>query len=120
MPAITIAVKTIVLFVNEGSGTLAPWDPPRRFVVAGPYRYVRNPMLLSVFVLIIAESVALNSWFLFIWALVFFALNTAYFALIEEPRLEQRFGEDYVHYKSAVRRWMPTLSPYERPKRARG
>ena len=34
---------TIILFYNVGKGTLAPWNPPKNFVVKGPYRYVRNP-----------------------------------------------------------------------------
>jgi protein-S-isoprenylcysteine O-methyltransferase Ste14 len=32
----------IRLFARVGQGTLAPWDPTRRLVVVGPYRYVRN------------------------------------------------------------------------------
>ena len=32
------------LFAQIGRGTLAPWDPTRKLVAVGPYRYVRNPM----------------------------------------------------------------------------
>ena len=111
--AFTLAAKTMILFVLEGGGTPAPWDPPQRFVVSGPYRYVRNPMLLSVILLILAEAVALNSLPLLGWAVAFFLLNTVYFAFIEEPGLERRFGEDYVRYMAAVPRWVPMLRPYE-------
>lgn len=41
----TLFVASLRRFADEGRGTLAPWDPPRRFVVRGPYRYVRNPMI---------------------------------------------------------------------------
>ncbi len=47
VPALALAANTMKLFVLEGYGTPAPWDPPQRFVVSGPYRYVRNPMLSS-------------------------------------------------------------------------
>ena len=33
------------LFAQIGRGTLAPWDPARKLVAVGPYRYVRNPMI---------------------------------------------------------------------------
>ena len=39
---------SLARFVTEGRGTLAPWDPPRRLVVRGPYRYVRKPMISGV------------------------------------------------------------------------
>ena len=113
--ALALAANTMKLFVHEGHGTPAPWDPPPRFVVSGPYRYVRNPMLSSVILMILAEAVALNSPPLLGWAMVFFFLNTVYFIFIEEPGLERRFGEDYLKYKAAVPRWVPMLRPYEPP-----
>jgi protein-S-isoprenylcysteine O-methyltransferase Ste14 len=32
---------SVRLFADIGRGTLAPWDPTRNLVAAGPYRYVR-------------------------------------------------------------------------------
>lgn len=112
-PAFLLAVKTVRLFASEGEGTPAPWDPPQKFVVSGPYRHVRNPMLAAVILMIIAEAVALSSLALLGWAVFFFLLNTVYFAFVEEPGLERRFGEAYLNYKASVPRWIPNLRPYE-------
>src|SRR4051812_31874204 len=46
-------------FYVAGKGTLAPWDPPRRLVVVGLYRFLRNPMYVGVLTLVLG------------WALVF-------------------------------------------------
>jgi protein-S-isoprenylcysteine O-methyltransferase Ste14 len=43
-----LAVGAIRKFSTEGEGTLAPWDPPRKLLVRGCYRYVRNPMISGV------------------------------------------------------------------------
>lgn len=113
---LALAAKTTRLFLNEGEGTPAPWDPPRKFVVSGPYRHVRNPMLTSVILLILAEAAALSSLALVGWAVFFFFLNSTYFALVEEPSLERRFGDAYLHYKASVPRWIPRIRPYLTPK----
>jgi hypothetical protein len=42
-----LAVWCILSFAFLGRGTPAPFDPPRRLVLRGPYRYVRNPMYLG-------------------------------------------------------------------------
>jgi len=44
---LTLFSASVFYFWSRGRGTLAPWDPPRQFVVDGPYRFVRNPMYLS-------------------------------------------------------------------------
>jgi protein-S-isoprenylcysteine O-methyltransferase Ste14 len=43
-------------FATQGRGTLAPWDPPRRLVVRGPYRFVRNPMISGVIFILAGRS----------------------------------------------------------------
>lgn len=103
----------IWLFGRVGEGTLAPWDPPRRFVAVGPYRYTRNPMISGVAAMLIGEALFLISVPLALWALMFIAANQLYFMLSEEPRLERRFGARYRAYKTAVPRWMPRRKPWE-------
>jgi protein-S-isoprenylcysteine O-methyltransferase Ste14 len=108
-----LMVWTMRLFAAQGGGTPAPWRPVRNFIVRGPYRYVRNPMLAGVILVLVAEAILLQSIPIFGWMVAFVALNTIYFALSEEPQLEQRFGKAYADYKRHVPRWLPRLSPYE-------
>jgi protein-S-isoprenylcysteine O-methyltransferase Ste14 len=103
---------TMRLFARKGEGTAAPWDPPQKLVVAGPYCYVRNPMITSVLIMLIAESLLLNSWHIFIWFLVFGAINLIYFPFFEEKDLEERFGADYLRYRRNVPRWIPRLTAW--------
>jgi len=110
---LTLMVWTVLLFATKGGGgTPAPWQPVRNFIVLGPYRHVRNPMLIGVNLFLIAEALWLQSWPIFIWMIVFVIINTAYFALSEEPQLEKRFGEAYAEYKRNVPRWLPRLMPW--------
>lgn len=97
------------LFARVGQGTLAPWDPTRKLVAVGPYAYVRNPMITSVLTMLLGEALFLGSTVVAGWALVFFAINHAYFILSEEAGLEHRFGESYREYKNRVPRWIPRL-----------
>jgi protein-S-isoprenylcysteine O-methyltransferase Ste14 len=100
-------------FATEGDGTLAPWDPPRRLVVRGPYRYVRNPMISGVTFVLFGESLILLSIPHAMWALTFLAANFVYIPLLEEPMLRNRFGDDYVEYCSHVPRLFPRVRPYD-------
>jgi protein-S-isoprenylcysteine O-methyltransferase Ste14 len=104
--------KTIWLFANVGEGTLAPWDPPRNLVVRGVYRYVRNPMISGVIFILVGEAILLGSLPVLVWFLIGFAVNAIYIPLIEEKRLERRFGDEYLAYKRNVPRWIPRLRPW--------
>ena len=109
---LAIAVWTVRLFWSVGEGTPAPWAPPEKLVVVGPYRHVRNPMITSVLLMLGSESLLSGSWHLAGWTLVFFLVNAVYFALVEEPGLERRFGDDYRRYKANVPRWIPKRRPW--------
>ena len=104
---------SLLHFATRGRGTLAPWDPPRKLVVSGPYRYVRNPMISGVVFILFAESLLLLSRDHALWALGFLAANAVQIPLMEEPQLEARFGESYREYKRHVGRLIPRLRPWD-------
>ena len=103
---------SLMRFGGEGGGTLAPWGPPVRLVVRGPYAYVRNPMISGVVLLLISEGLLLRSAPHLYWAGLFFLINAAYIPLLEEPGLRVRFGQDYDDYASNVPRLVPRLRPW--------
>lgn len=106
---INLAISTMVLFYTVGKGTPAPWAPPEHLVIEGPYRYIRNPMITAVILVLIGESLILNSFNIFYWAILFFTINSLYFPLFEEKQLTARFGQEYIDYKKRVPRWLPEL-----------
>ena len=104
--------RTISLFAGFGEGTLAPWDPPRRLVVRGVYRRVRNPMISGVLFILLGEAALLGSLPILVWSLIVFALNAVYIPLVEERSLASRFGDEYLDYRRNVPRWIPRLRPW--------
>jgi protein-S-isoprenylcysteine O-methyltransferase Ste14 len=108
-------VASLRRFATEGRGTLAPWDPPRALVVRGPYRYVRNPMISGVVFVLFGEGLVLLSRPHLLWAVTFLGINALYIPLLEEPLLEQRFGEAYREYCRHVPRLFPRLRPWPGP-----
>jgi protein-S-isoprenylcysteine O-methyltransferase Ste14 len=109
LAGVALFAACLFLFWTRGRGTLAPWDPPRRFVVEGPYRYVRNPMISGVVFVLVGEALVLRSTSHGLWASAFALANAVYIPMVEEPMLEARFGEPYRRYRSAVRRFIPHL-----------
>ena len=103
---------TVRLFARIGEGTLAPWDPTRRLVVAGPYWHLRNPMITGVVAVLAGEAALFGSLPLLIWGAAFFAINHVGFLIYEEPGLEKRFGEEYREFKRNVPRWLPRRTPW--------
>ena len=113
MAGLYLLIATIVLFMNVGRGTLAPWAPTKKLVVIGPYRYVRNPMISGVLIALLGESIVFGSMAIFSWFILFFVINHVYFIRSEEPGLVKRFGSEYLSYRNNVPRWIPRLSPWK-------
>lgn len=102
--------KTVSLFTEVGEGTPAPFDPPKKLVIEGPYIYLRNPMMVGVLMVLLGESLIFNSVLIGAWFLVFFGLCLILIPVWEEPDLEKRFGEPYKEYERNVPRWIPKIS----------
>jgi protein-S-isoprenylcysteine O-methyltransferase Ste14 len=94
-------------FALRGKGTPAPFDPPTKLVVEGPYRVVRNPMYWSVACVILGEALAFRSLALAEMACAFFAFAALFVMIFEEPILRREFGTEYEAYCRRVPRWIP-------------
>ncbi|MBN2909566.1 isoprenylcysteine carboxylmethyltransferase family protein [Polycladomyces sp. WAk] len=108
-----LVATTIKLFAQMGKGTLLPSNPPQKLVVAGPYRYVRNPMISGVILILLGEAVIFGSVYLLAWFFLFWTLLHFVILFYEEPGLVKRFGGDYEIYRENVPRWIPRLSPWD-------
>lgn len=102
-----IALWCVFTFAFIGKGTPAPFDPPHRLVVRGPYRFVRNPMYIGAGFALLGAALFYGSSSILIYAAVFFLATHLFVILYEEPALRQTFGSEYQAYCSRVRRWWP-------------
>lgn len=93
-------------------GFIAPWNPPAELIIAGPYRYVRNPMISGVGFMLLGEVMLFINDGLAVWFLLFATVNAVYIPLVEEPQLLKRFGTAYALYRAEVPRWIPRLHPW--------
>ena len=94
-------------FMTRGSGTPNPLDPPKVLMHRGLYRYVRNPMYVSVAFILLGETLFFRSVALAIYSAVLLIGIHFLVVLYEEPILERRFGERYSGYRQRVSRWVP-------------
>ena len=106
---ITLALLCLGFFAIRGRGTAAPFDPPREFVAAGPYLYVRNPMYIGGWLMFLGFGLYERSVSMTLFSIVWFLLAHLFVLYYEEPGLEKRYGESYLRYKKAVNRWIPHL-----------
>lgn len=96
-----------LLFVRQGRGTAAPYDPPRALVIRGPYRYVRNPMYVSASLIVVGWGLWMQAVSLLAYAVVVTVAYQLFVRYYEEPRLRARFGPEYAAYTASVPRWIP-------------
>lgn len=102
-----LAVSCILAFVLIGKGTPAPFDPPRRLVVRGPYRLLRNPMYAGASGALIGAALYYESLPLLVYAAIFLIAMHLFVLLYEEPALLRTFGREYEEYSRQVGRWWP-------------
>ena len=102
-----VALWCIFTFVSIGRGTPAPFDPPRRLVIRGPYRFVRNPMYIGAGLALASAALFYESLPLLGYAAFFFLATHLFVVGYEEPTLRRTFGQEYEAYCRQVSRWWP-------------
>ncbi len=114
-------IHCVWLFATRGQGTPAPYDPPKKLVWRGLYKWVRNPMYLGLITLVAGESLFLHSQHILVYLI---CLSCALHLVVmgyEENALRMKFGAMYEDYKRAVPRWLPrrpkpilqTVAPFD-------
>ncbi len=106
-----IALSCVFAFAFIGKGTPAPFDPPRRLVVRGPYRFVRNPMYIGAALAVVGAALFYASLALAAFVAGFLVVTHLFVVIYEEPTLRRLFGPEYDSYCQRVHRWLPAAQP---------
>ena len=112
-----VALRCVWDFGSTGHGTPAPTAPPKRLVIVGFYRYVRNPMYVG------SAAGWIGLWVVFghpnplaIAVVAAIGVGVHLFVVFyEEPTLRKKFGSEYEDYYRNVRRWWPRLRGWDAP-----
>lgn len=100
-----IGPVALVLF-RRAETNFETWKPAEKLVVAGPYRFTRNPMYVSMTLLAIAIALWADSWAMAVAAAPAWSIINWIVIPREERHLLARFGQDYRDYCARVRRWL--------------
>jgi protein-S-isoprenylcysteine O-methyltransferase Ste14/pimeloyl-ACP methyl ester carboxylesterase len=106
IPGITLLLWCVRDFFVTGKGTLAPWDPPRKLVSSGPYRFSRNPMYVGVSLILLGWAVAFGLRGLLVYALIVMAGFHLHVVFFEEPWLARTHDRRWSDYRARVPRWL--------------
>ena len=96
-------------FAVRGLGTPAPFAPTKFLVTTALHRYVRNPMYIGVFGVLLGEALLFRAVLLLAYAALCFTAAYLFVIFYEEPTLQRQFGESYEEYRRSVPRWIPRL-----------
>lgn len=106
---ITIGVVVMLmaagLFHKRGT-TIKPFQESTVLVAEGPFRFSRNPMYLSMVLMLTGIALFLGTVTPLLVIPLFFWLIAVNVIVREEAALQAKFGEQYLQYKKRVRRWL--------------
>ncbi|MCS5719761.1 isoprenylcysteine carboxylmethyltransferase family protein [Herbiconiux sp. CPCC 205763] len=102
-----LGIWSAIVMSTLGDGTPLPSSTANRLVIAGPYRWVRNPMALAGIAQGVAVGLILSSWLVIVYAVAGSLVWNYVVRPQEEADLELRFGDQFLRYRRAVRCWVP-------------
>jgi protein-S-isoprenylcysteine O-methyltransferase Ste14 len=107
--ASALGLSSAFVMSTLGRGTPLPSAMPNRLVIAGPYRWVRNPMAVAGILQGVAVGLLLSSWLVVAYAVIGSLLWNYAVRPSEEADLAKRFGADFARYERDVRCWLPRV-----------
>ncbi|BFM18196.1 isoprenylcysteine carboxylmethyltransferase family protein [Maricurvus nonylphenolicus] len=97
-----------MLSFKHAQTTINPLKPESasNLVSSGIFQYTRNPMYISLTLMLCSWGVYLQSAWAWILVPVFMLYITRCQIIPEERAMQQLFGEEFEQYKMRVRRWL--------------
>ncbi|UTW58340.1 isoprenylcysteine carboxylmethyltransferase family protein [Kordiimonas sp. SCSIO 12603] len=106
-----VGVAALIIFrsateFKKAKTTIHPNGEASALIKSGPFAYSRNPIYLAMFCALCGFWLATNAYSPAIFILAFPIIIRTLFIEKEEAALEQLFGDEYLKYKTQVRRWI--------------
>jgi len=96
----------VTLFYFLGKGTPVPTQPPKKLVIKGLYQYTRNPMYVSVLIIMLGYFFFSGHLMLLIYLFLLAGFFQLFITHYEEPTLKKKFGKKYKEYLRKTPRWL--------------
>jgi protein-S-isoprenylcysteine O-methyltransferase Ste14 len=113
---LSLGIATIIFGIVMGVGaesqfkrsdtTVDHLGVATKLVSDGWFRYSRNPMYLSLALLLVGAWLALGSVSPLLGIIIYLVLTERWYIASEEKRLVAKFGSKYESYRSRTRRWI--------------
>jgi protein-S-isoprenylcysteine O-methyltransferase Ste14 len=104
--SVALAVWAALLFRRAGTEINPTSESNKTLVIAGPFRFSRNPMYLSLVMLALGIAISVGTWPMFLAPVSVFAITNWRHIPFEEAKMQRQFGVTFDEYCSRVRRWL--------------
>ena len=103
--ALIFIILTILSF-RRAKTAVEPWRPTSVIITSGVFGVSRNPIYLAFCWAVVGIGLILNSWWVLLSFIPAAVLITIFVINREEAYLESKFADEYLRYKTRVRRWL--------------
>ena len=102
-----IALSSVMqFFICKTSINPRDFKGTTKLVCTGIFRFSRNPMYLSLLLILLAWTLWLGNSLAWFGVIGFILVMNRFQIAREEAYLESKFGDEYRRYKQKVRRWL--------------
>ena len=104
---VLILINPILKFIKSKT-TIDPikFKKVNKLITSGIYKYSRNPMYLGLLMIVISTSIFYLNIFSITTPILFVCWINRFQIKREEIFLTEKFGKEYISYKTKTRRWM--------------
>ena len=104
---VLILINPILKFIKSKT-TIDPikFKKVNKLIISGIYKYSRNPMYLGLLIIVISTSIFYLNIFSITTPFLFYCWINRFQIKREEIFLAEKFGKEYMSYKTKTRRWI--------------